>query len=145
MSPGETNPYGEFDACLATSSRLIDRAIASVYDANLRAVGLRSTQLTALVAIARHADGVSASDLTGPLRIDQSTLSRNLRRLEEMGVIRGAIGSDERRRVLTVTSAGRRAIEKALPLWREAQQEVAERLGPRVASAIMRAASKLSD
>lgn len=145
MSTGATNPYGEFDACLATSSRLIDRAIASVYDAKLRAVGLRSTQLTALVVIAGHAGGVSASELTGPLRIDQSTLSRNLGRLEEMGLIRGATGEDERRRVLTVTASGRRAIKKALPLWREAQREVSQRLGPAVASAIVRAASKLSD
>jgi len=38
-------------------------------------------------------------------------------------------GADRRAHTLTLTDSGRALLEKAIPLWREAQRHVSEKLG----------------
>ena len=61
--------------------------------------------------------------------MDQTTLTRNLKLLENKGLIAIAAGTDRRTRVVMVTEAGRRALATALPLWREVRARVIARLG----------------
>ena len=63
--------------------------------------------------------------------MDPTTLNRNLKPLAAKGLVRNAPDSaDGRVRVVRITEKGRRALLKAVPLWRSAQARVAKMLGP---------------
>ena len=134
----------EFKGCLATSVRIIDRVIASAYDEALRPLGVRSTQVSVLVAIAGH-ESPTASDLVEALRIDQTTVSRNLSRLDDQGLIRRTGSPDDRRSAtIDLTPAGRRALKKALPIWKAGQAQIRSVIGPAAASQIVQTATRLA-
>jgi DNA-binding MarR family transcriptional regulator len=58
--------------------------------------------------------------------LDQSTLSRNLRSLERDGLVEiAAAGKDLRRRAVWLTEKGARDLETALPIWRQAHEDLA--------------------
>jgi DNA-binding MarR family transcriptional regulator len=90
----------------------------------------------------------SADDTLGALAertgLDQSTLSRNLRGLEAAGLVEIAVAEqDQRRRAVWLTEEGARRLEAAMPVWRKAHAEMAERLDPRLAHRLADAARAL--
>lgn len=72
----------------------------------------------------------SISDLAAALGLDRSTLGRNLRVLEKQALVAMQAGADERTRRITLTAKGRATLNAALPLWRAAQDDFAELIGP---------------
>lgn len=63
-------------------------------------------------------------------QLERTTLGRNLRPLEQGGLIASsASDTDARERIISLTSAGIQAIEEAMPLWRKAQAKVEKGLG----------------
>ena len=98
------------------------------YDGALAPSGLKATQLTMLGAIAISGP-VRMSELADMVVLDKTTLTRNLKLLEAGGLVAIAAGEDRRERVASLTRPGRDALERALPLWREAQRRVVEHLG----------------
>lgn len=80
----------------------------------LRASGtaLTGASLSALGLISRHAP-VAVSDLATRLEIDLSTASRQVARLEKLGLVgRSADPSDRRVARLTITARGRRLLDR---------------------------------
>ena len=63
------------------------------------------------------------------LALDRTTLTRNLKVLEQQGLIRTGPGEDRRERVVSLTADGEAAIERATPVWREAQERLAAQFG----------------
>ncbi len=61
--------------------------------------------------------------------MDRTTLARNLRPLEKMGLMNVAQGDDQRKRIVTLTTRGKEVLSKALPLWEKAQDRVVKGLG----------------
>lgn len=90
--------------------------------------GLKATQLTMLGAISISGTA-RMSELASLLALDKTTLTRNLRRLQADGLIAIATGADRRARVVALTHTGTDALERALPLWREAQRRMVEHMG----------------
>lgn len=115
-------------ACLASRTRLLGRVITGIYDDALRAVGLTSPQMTILVAL-EHTGGVQPGALCDALKLDKSTLSRNVDRMERNGWLGKVQGADARSHTLQLTDAGRRKLQEAIPHWRKAQSEAEETLG----------------
>ncbi|MDI3305754.1 MAG: MarR family winged helix-turn-helix transcriptional regulator [Acetobacteraceae bacterium] len=114
--------------CAGLNSRLAARRITRFLDRELAPCGLSLAQLGLMAQIASAAD-----DRLGALAqragLDQSTLSRNLRTLEAAGLIEIATAeTDLRRRAVWLTESGARRLEAALPLWRKANDALAERL-----------------
>ena len=72
---------------------------------------------------------VTVSRLAGATVTDRTTLTRNLKRLQEQGLIRVNSGDDRREREVTLTDRGREAVLKAYPLWQKAQRDVVKLLG----------------
>ena len=60
---------------------------------------------------------------------DRTTLTRNLRLLEEQGLIRIDAGDDRRERQISITREGAEALKAAYPLWQKAQAQVSKRMG----------------
>lgn len=116
------------DTCMCHKTRMAARAITRAYDEALRPTGLRATQISVLAAVGAEG-ALSIKALADSLEMDRTTLTRNLRPLEEQGYVLLAPERRHRSRVLTLTPAGHAVIIEALPLWKEAQRRVARRLG----------------
>ena len=61
--------------------------------------------------------------------LDRSTLGRNLRVLENAGLVKLAEGEDHRNRLVCLSRTGEERLEAALPAWEAAQQRLIDRLG----------------
>jgi DNA-binding MarR family transcriptional regulator len=109
--------------CACFSLRKAARAVTQLYDKTLEPSGLRVTQFTLLVALSLS-DQLTLSQVAERLVMDRTTLTRNVALLERDGLVKRERGPDRRERYLRVTLAGRRALEQALPLWRQAQAQV---------------------
>ena len=130
----------ETTRCLCLAVRRASRAITREFDQALRVHGLRSTQFTLLSAL--HLGGPrSIGDLAGMLSADRTTLTRNLAVAEQHGwVTSRADRNDARSRIAAITAKGSRALEAALPAWRNAQQHLTETIGEQTAVSLRKLA-----
>ena len=117
--------------CLCFRSRRLARVLTRHFDEALRPVGIQATQLTLLAAIAGPGPtGQSMPRLHEFLAMDPTTLSRNLKPLQNCGlVIVERAEADKRARIVKLTADGERVLTEALPLWRAAQDRLIENLG----------------
>jgi DNA-binding MarR family transcriptional regulator len=114
--------------CLASRTRLLGRVITSIFDESLRNVGLTTSQMTILAAL-EHTGGVQPGALCDALKLDKSTLSRNVDRMQRNGWIKKQEGADARSHKLELTEGGRAKLANAIPHWRQAQAKAEEELG----------------
>jgi DNA-binding MarR family transcriptional regulator len=116
------------ESCACHKVRMAARAVTRAYDDALRPLGLRATQLAVLVAIAVEG-AMSITALAKFMIMDRSTLTRNLRPLEEEGLVAVGLEGWRRSRTLEVTEKGRSRLAEALPLWKHAQETLRRKLG----------------
>lgn len=128
MTTADSQTLSHLNLCYAGSLRRAARAISRLYDEMLRPSGLRATQFSVL----RHLQGgtYTLTQLADVLVMDRTTLGRNLMLLERDGLVQLRVGKDRRERELALTERGLRTLEAAYPLWRQAQAQIAQRLGP---------------
>lgn len=117
------------DSCVCFAVRRAARTVTQYYDRCLRPSGLRATQFTLLVLLARS-KGLSLNRAAERLGMERTTLTRNLRPLLAKRYVSVRSGKDRRTRVLAVTQKGADALAAALPQWRRAQRLMTERLPP---------------
>jgi DNA-binding MarR family transcriptional regulator len=124
----DTTATGMIERCACHRLRMAARAVTRSYDAALRPLGLRATQISVLAAVAARG-AVSIAELARAVGMDRSTLKRNLGPLEAEGLL--ALGDEgwRRRRTLSITPQGRARIEQAFPLWEQAQKRLRRQLG----------------
>ena len=127
--------------CIATRLRMADRVITKVYDDALRPLGLKVTQMTMLV-VAEDRGLIRQSEVGAELRLDDSTLSRNLERMQVNGWLEEVAGDDARVHSYRLTEAGRVLLDQAIPAWRGAQAEARRLLGDAGVQALRRFAQE---
>ncbi len=111
------------------NARLAARLITRFLEAGMRGTELSLAQFGLMAHIAAAGDD-TIGNLAGRAGLDQSTLSRNLRGLEQAGLIEIAIvEQDLRRRAVWLTEKGALRLEAAIPLWRKARKDLAELIG----------------
>lgn len=121
-------PPSTSTACACSRLRRATRAITQLYDDALAPSGLRLTQFGLLRTLARNGT-MTISLLAAEMLLDRTALSRNLDPLAARGLVEIVAGTDLRTRQVTMTAAGKRALEAAEPCWADAQREVSRRLG----------------
>ena len=114
--------------CVATRLRMASRVVTKVYDDALRPLGLTVTQMSMLV-LAEDRGFIRQSEVGAELRLDDSTLSRNLERMRANGWLEEAPADDARVHSYQLTAAGRALLDKAIPVWTKAQAEARRLLG----------------
>jgi DNA-binding MarR family transcriptional regulator len=114
--------------CMGLHVRRASRIMSQLYDAAFRPVGLVQTQFTLLVAI-HLLEPVAITQLAQELFTDQTTITRNIKLLENRGLVAFSLGEDRRIKLASLTIDGKLVLEQALPLWEQAQTEVREHLG----------------
>lgn len=126
----EASPRG----CTSFKLRQLARSVGRAYDAELAAAGIKTSQYSLLNAIDRLGP-LRPGDLALKMRLDASTLTRNLQPLVAQGWVDVRPGPDQRSRLVGLTDAGRAKRSEAQRAWKIAQQGLNARLGtPRVAA-----------
>jgi DNA-binding MarR family transcriptional regulator len=123
--------------CIAVRVRALNRAVTAVYDEALRPHGLRAGQLNLLVAIARMGTA-RPGDVCNLLRMEKSTLSRDVEVMRRNGWLEVDESAGGRARPLRLTHAGQALLEAVLPAWRQAQARAEALIGDQAVAALMR-------
>ena len=114
--------------CASFNFRRAARAVTRLYDLALQESGIRSTQFTILVGIAKS-QPVSVGTLGEILLIDRTTLARSLQLLRKERLISISARSTMRQRFLAVTRKGEHALSRSLPIWRKIQGRFVQAVG----------------
>ncbi len=114
--------------CTNLKLRQATRLVTQHYDNEVSKTGLKITQYSLLSHVISLGP-VRPGDLARALRMDASTLTRNLRPLQDAGWVEVAAGGDARSRSVQITDAGRAKRQEAQRHWRVAQDGLNERLG----------------
>ena len=109
--------------CAYNNLKVMTRVVSSIYDEELRPVGLRASQLALLWAIVA-CEPVEMGKLGDVTETDQTTLSRTVEKLRQAGLVGVETGTDRRVRLLRLTEEGRRRFARAMPCWEAAQREI---------------------
>ena len=118
--------------CTNLKLRQLMRRVAQHYDAELGRTGLKTTQYSLLSYVLKLGP-VRPGDLARAMKMDPSTLTRNLRPLVDAGWLELGPGADGRSRLVPATEAGREKRREAQRRWRVAQEGINTALGvPRV-------------
>ena len=105
------------DTCLCLHAQRAARALARLFDAALRPVGLTNGQFSLLMALNR-AEPPTIGQLAPFLAMDRTSLTAALKPLERRGLLRVTPAAQDRRsRVVTLTAEGVARLTAALPLW----------------------------
>jgi DNA-binding MarR family transcriptional regulator len=131
------------ETCPGALSRLAARRISQFLDRELAPTGISAAQIALMAQIAAAEDDTLGA-LAARSGLEQSTLSRNLRTLENAGLIEiAAVETDLRRRSAWLTETGARRLESAIPLWRKAQARLAAAIAPALTQRLARASAAL--
>ena len=114
--------------CLCLNLRRASRAVTEFYEKVLEPSGIKITQYSLLRHL-EQAEPVTISELAKIMRIDRTTLNRNMKPLIEVAFIEVNVGKDSRSKQVALTQAGKSALHNATRLWDEAQASLQEYLG----------------
>lgn len=114
--------------CTHLQLRQLMRRVARLYDTELARVGLKTTQFSLLTALDKLGPAQPGA-LARTLRLQPSTLTRNLQPLVAAGWVEQGPGADGRSRLVQLTEAGRAKRAEARLRWKSAQLELNRVLG----------------
>ncbi len=114
--------------CACGNLRRATRELTQYYDEYLQPSGIRITQFTFLINLAREG-ALTVTQLADKLAMDQTTVTCNLRLLEKDGLIERKTGQDQRTRIVTLTAQGQQALARAIPFWEQAQAQIVAEFG----------------
>ena len=115
-------------SCACFNLRRAARLVTQRFDRAFRESGITANQFSILMA-AYSEEGILLTKLAGNLGMERTTLSRNVSLLERMGMVSMATGNDKRERRIAINKNGITLLDKTLPLWQKAQNEVVEAIG----------------
>jgi DNA-binding MarR family transcriptional regulator len=114
--------------CTNLKLRQLARLVARHYEAHVAPTGLKGTQYSLLSYVVKLGP-LPAGELAAAMKLDASTLSRNLQPLVARGLVEVGTDGDLRRRLVAPTLAGRALRDEAQAAWKRAQLALNQRLG----------------
>jgi DNA-binding MarR family transcriptional regulator len=129
--------------CVAVRLRMLNRIITNIYDDTLRSLDLKVSQMNILVAAAKMGTARPV-EVCEYLHLDVSTLSRNVERMRARGWLEVVPDEDGRSQPFRLTPRGRKLLEKAVPAWSAAQQQVKKILGDGFVEQLNQAVKRVS-
>lgn len=114
--------------CACLNLRKAARAVTQMYDEILKPSGLKSTQFSVLATVATKGPA-SMTAIAQSLVMDRTTLTRNLKPLLDRRLAKVGKSEDRRQRTITITTDGKAALAKALPLWKRANDQIVSGIG----------------
>jgi DNA-binding MarR family transcriptional regulator len=123
--------------CLCEGLRSATRAIWQRYARHIEPSGLGVAQVSLLVRL-YFTGPITLTKLAEVMETDRTTLTRNLDVLNRDGYVEIVMGEDKRARQISMTDAGFEILQRAVPLWIRAQQDVERELGSKTWSILLR-------
>lgn len=121
-------PVDADQICFGHRSRKAARSVTRYFNERLRPIDIQITQLSILIVLS-STDGLSVAALAERLDLEASALLRNLKLLEERGLVAGDGGRGRNGRRTRLTKAARTLLSAAAPLWTRAQADLSAALG----------------
>jgi DNA-binding MarR family transcriptional regulator len=121
--------------CTNLKLRQLSRAVTRHYDAYVAPTGLKNTQYSLLSHVVLLGP-LRPGDLAARMRLDASTLTRNLQPLLALGWIEQGLGEDARSRSVVATEEGRAKRAEGQRAWKQAQLALNARLGDQRVAAL---------
>jgi DNA-binding MarR family transcriptional regulator len=121
------------------------RAVTEYLDSKVRASGLKSTEFMLLCTVLTN-PGVPVGEIARIIVADASTVSAQFRRLRRRRLLsagRPLTGIDRRTVAMSLTSRGYARLERALPLWLAASQELEAVARPALSNSLDKLATLL--
>ncbi|HEX3891173.1 MAG TPA: MarR family winged helix-turn-helix transcriptional regulator [Terracidiphilus sp.] len=128
MSSANVLPYETTllvrDCCLCLHVQRAARALARRFDVALRPFDLTNGQFSLLMSLNRP-EPPPMGPVAALLAMDRTTLTAALKPLERRGLVKIAKDpSDQRSRILILTTQGRHVLARALPMWQSIHNEI---------------------
>lgn len=119
--------------CASTRLHRLVRLVDDIYRKHLLRIGLSESQMTILLTLS-HEGAMLQSALGKALHLQRSTVTRNLDRLVQNGIVekKGPATRPE----VHLTKKGKAVVKKVKPAWNAALKEVNALLGSSGSSAI---------
>ena len=114
--------------CNCMNVRRASRAVTHFYDEQLKPCGITIAQLSMLLRL-KEAEALTISQLAQSMRIDRTTLNRNMKPLLENSLIILQQGKDSRTKLVSLTTQGRQTAEDGWSCWEKAQELLLTYLG----------------
>lgn len=121
--------------CYCTTLRDATRRVTALYDEAIAPTGVTIAQFALLRAIARG-EPAALTELGRRTDLDRSTVGRNVRVLERMGLVATRRGEDQRESTVSLSEGGHRTLDAGAPLWEGVQARIEAQLGTSAAQAL---------
>jgi DNA-binding MarR family transcriptional regulator len=136
MSVAKPEPAAAPKGCTHLKLRQLSRIVGRHYEAHVVPTGLRNMQYSLLSHVVKLGP-LGCGELARTMRLDPSTLSRNLKPLVERGLLRLHLGEgDARNRIVEASAEGVALRAHAQRAWRQAQLALNQTLGDARVSAL---------
>jgi DNA-binding MarR family transcriptional regulator len=119
---------GSLAECHCLNVRWLTSRTIAIYDTYLKPVGITIQQYSILRSIIRTSP-ITVTDLAVKLQLDRTTLSRNVKILEDLRFVTHTIAKG-RGKQLALTESGKETLRLAGVEWAKAQKQFADTLGP---------------
>ena len=114
--------------CTNLKLRQLSRAVTRHYDAYVARTGLKNTQYSLLSHVVLLGP-IQPVELARRMKLDASTLTRNLQPLMAQGWVEIGPGADARSRSISATDLGRAKRAEGQRAWKQAQLALNDKLG----------------
>jgi DNA-binding MarR family transcriptional regulator len=122
---------------LCESARRLARNLSALYESKLAENGLNVSQFIVMRYVAKLSP-VHVSNLAEAVELDQSTMTRNLSVLKNLGVVEITVGrEDGRTKLVKLSPKGTRILKKANLNWEKAQAEAKSLLSPELSRLLL--------
>ncbi len=128
--------------CNCLNIRRASRAVTHFYDTLLQPSGLTISQLSLLKHL-KQVEPITISQLADVMRIDRTTLNRNMKPLVDQNLITITPGQDPRTRQVAMTPKGTIITNNASKHWDKAQASIKNYLGEADLAILVKLLSKL--
>lgn len=109
--------------CINARVRKLHKTIDGIYQAQLKPFNLKGSMLSILFVTGKK-PGINQKGLSDLLVLDQSTISRDLKKLASQNRIEIKKGTDPRNKELFLTTEGLQLVNEIAPVWHATHQQV---------------------
>lgn len=114
--------------CMFNKLRQVSRHVTSIYVKSLKSVGVTPIQYSMMTAI-KVLKSANINVLSDAIKMDRTTLNRNLKPLIRDGIVNIGCFEDRREKLVSLTKKGEEIYEKGYDKWKEAQNELENEIG----------------
>lgn len=114
--------------CINGKLRRLHRMLNGVYENSFKPYGLQGSMLSILFIIGKRKH-INQKNVAEMLVLDQSTMSRDLKKLVARGWVQINKGGDSRHSELELTQSGYDLLEEIIPVWEQLHRSFESLLG----------------